>query len=290
MAITDGDLAAALVDALASSGHRLAVLHREADAAKGEVSSDIDLIADVPGPELMASCRPAIQALGLSLVSIWQYDYRSTTLVFATSTATEGVQIDVVCDASGRGKYGLRTNRLLDRVVSGQRWHTLGPADAARYLLVKGSVKRQDNRIRAAEAELKGIPATESFPGAFRELGPVHSLARWVMTLGRYTRRLTDPPGFWVHIEQEGLQDEVYRRFARFMPYAHKSNLTPATWARAHIARLRAGIYVTQGGRAHFADMVLKSGLTADEATRLIVSKMSQRYWRARRVAPWVKK
>lgn len=276
MGISDGALAARLIDELAGSGARIAVLHREAEAAQGKVTSDIDLIADARGIELVARSYASIRRLGLNLVSVWEYDWRSTTLVFATDTADAGVQVDVVCDPRGNGKYRLRTERLLDRSVLGVRWPTLHPEDAAEYLLIKGSVKGQASRVIAARARLHALGSVAG-SSQFTPDGLPWRLRRQALTLIRFLRRVFNQPGYWVRVEDEAVAADAAAVFARFMPHAVAGTISLKRLPRMLRLRWTSGVCFLHGRTIVPVDLSL-GRVDATDATNQAVSSMAARY------------
>src|SRR5438552_15767372 len=143
MATSSGRLAAAALDALAASAVRFAVLHKEDLVATEAIESDVDIVVAGDPMAVLGGALPALHGAGLHPVAFWPYDVaRTGTIFLATADATEGVQLDMLSDPKGEGKYGVRSAVLLARAVPGLRWPTISREHRLLYLLRKRSVKR----------------------------------------------------------------------------------------------------------------------------------------------------
>ncbi|MGH8950712.1 MAG: hypothetical protein ACRDX9_04745, partial [Acidimicrobiia bacterium] len=136
MATTSSDAAFEAVAALEEAEVRFAVLHGEGELARREVDSDIDIVSDRPVHELVRASARHWAAAGLYPMIVWPYDVGGTGSVFlATQDAQQGVQLDLLHDPSGRGRYGARSDRLLSVSRPGSRFTTVAPGEQMAYLL-----------------------------------------------------------------------------------------------------------------------------------------------------------
>jgi hypothetical protein len=93
---------------------------------------------------------------GLSLVMTWEYDLGALTSFWMSKDGSDGVQLDLLEDPHGRGRYGFRTERAF-RFADTTEWppRLSGPAMLV-YLLskriAKGDFDRADGIIRELNA------------------------------------------------------------------------------------------------------------------------------------------
>jgi hypothetical protein len=141
-------MVAALLDALENTLVPYAVLHREADAAAGVIESDIDVVLGRPACEVIPALVAALSGIDAGLAMIWPYDTNSLTTFWLSRDCRSGVQLDLVCDPNGRGRYGLRTERALHCTERGERWMRLKPEVEQTYLVAKRWAKSDAVRLR----------------------------------------------------------------------------------------------------------------------------------------------
>ena len=137
MGTTDPALATALLDGLHASGSPYAFLHHEREAAAGVITSDVDIVVGQPFHETLATLRKVAGESDAGLVLVWPYDANSLSTFWMTRDLRGGVQIDLLRDPAGKGKYGLRTDVALQHCQPGQRWMTLSPPVQRLYQLSK---------------------------------------------------------------------------------------------------------------------------------------------------------
>src|SRR5690349_7329309 len=101
---------AALCDATST-----AVLHREADVAAHAVVSDVDVAVAADPLDVVSTIAPRLEREGVLPILVFHYDRGSYSFFFSNRAATGGAQVDVLRDAKGVGRYGVRTPALLLR-------------------------------------------------------------------------------------------------------------------------------------------------------------------------------
>jgi hypothetical protein len=309
VATTDSRLAAAAIGALDRSGVGYAVLHGEERlvGAESAPAGDTDLVVDRPPHAALAAARTELAHVGLSPVLRWIYDIGGTVTVFlADALGTRAVQLDLLFDPAGVGRYRMSSTRLLGYRQLWRGTHVVAPEAQVVYLWRKRSAKQQVQWLAevgqqaetldrealrrcaldlvgtslAADEILAGRPARTSWP----------SPRRIVLHGHRVLTRLRQPAGFWLHLtdgsEQEALP--LHERFATIFP--HATVLAPRGGrrrsvryaARAAWARLRPGLVITFGplralpGVRPDAVMAV-AGRSLDETARLLVSAMAER-------------
>ncbi len=113
MATTDPRLALASLEGMRAAGVRFALLHGADRLSGGEVS-DVDLVVAEDPVSVVQRAAVSWQTRGLVPVVLWPYDIGGTATVFlATPDASEGVQLDLLHDPEGVGKYGVKSGALL---------------------------------------------------------------------------------------------------------------------------------------------------------------------------------
>jgi len=287
VAITRGNLACLLLDTLASTGVRYAVLHGEDRIADGRAESDVDVAVGAPPHQVVRSLAPLLAASGLSLGLVWPYDVCALTSIWLVPPAPDGVQLDLLCDPDGQGKYGVRTDVLLQRRIRGRCWWRLDGPTERLYLLSKRAEKRDrpgtlrlldlgpahrqalvalsgqvlaDWRQRRIVRLLDGGPDTAGAGPPLRvRLLRAHRLAdRARHGIGCWLTVAGDPSG-----ETAGA---LHRSFARVLPRARILDVpAPLVLLRAQVERRRAGLAISRpvpGGRPDLAVCAGEPGLT----------------------------
>jgi len=277
LATTNARLAAAVLDSLEGSGLEFAVLHGEEAIAAGDVTSDLDVVVAIHPIAAVAQAAAQLESAGLFPVIVWDYDVGGTaTVLLATRDASEGVQLDLMYDPSGRGKYGARTGPMLASRVSGVRWPTVGDEHRIAYLIRKRHVKGDEGRLNVLLSEARQIfqpqfmtLVRETFSrrvaDSIQDLVDGRGSARRVPYPGGYrfrnawrrAKRILHPTGFWVEIADESAAEavvEVAERFKRFLPAVAvgvrpSGLLARIGWILSIVApvRWRAGVYLSGG-------------------------------------------
>ncbi len=142
MGTTSADLAQRVLDELERVEPAFVVLHGEDDLSNGRVASDVDVaVVRDPRAVVAAVSRPLADD-GVAPIMLWPYDRNSLTIFWSDSDGDRGVQLDLVCDPLGQGRYGFRTGELIARAERGERWPRLDTEDELLYLIRKRQVKR----------------------------------------------------------------------------------------------------------------------------------------------------
>jgi len=295
MATTSPDAAFEAVVAIEEAEVRFAVLHGEGELAGRQVDSDIDLVADRPVHELVRASALHWANAGLYPVIVWPYDVGGTGSVFLTTEdARQGVQLDVLHDPPGRGRYGARSDRLLDAPIAGSRFATVAPGEQMAYLLTKrlGKGDTAGARTLVESATPTDIafdvlrPDIADLVRSFVENGT--SPRGWDRrpVPGHFIARLGRPAGGWVELRGEGSKDvatELISRFARFLPHTRCIGSPHiGTWATSVAPiRWRAGLVVSHGKRIGITprpDISIDDSASVSEAAAITVSSLAARY------------
>lgn len=154
MATTDTSLVASIMSALCDSTE-YAVLHNEDLIARGEPTSDIDVVVKNHPVEVVARLQDTLAAEGIYLVMLWNYDIGAWTSFWSRSPRLGGVQLDLWRDPEGRGRYGVRTDMLLLHRERGTRYDRLDRLGELAYLVRKRYVKGWWDQLRELVEEAR---------------------------------------------------------------------------------------------------------------------------------------
>jgi hypothetical protein len=116
------------------------------------VSSDVDVVAAGDPLDVVHRLRRDMTTSRAAPLVLWNYDANSWTSFWFTPDLRGGVQLDVLGDPRGHGKYGLRTDVALRRRERGERYFVLDEVSACVYQLSKRTRKRDGART-AREVE-----------------------------------------------------------------------------------------------------------------------------------------
>lgn len=311
MATTSSRLADAVLGALTEAGTGWAVLHGEEEVARGEVGSDVDLVTRMPmAVVLRGPFTDILRQGGIFPVIYWPYDVAGTaTVYFTNDDASEGVQIDTLHDPDAQGKFGVRTDALLDHAGPGESWPRVEPLFSLLYQMRKRHWKGQHDRIAGLREQLANHPpeeiedaAAEVFDSDTRDLVvqlvdgvdparfPRETPAYRARNLARKVRRLAAPVGAWVEFagpEAEVAAEQAARRFGSLLNVVRRadrpSGAGVALWWMRNVApvRWRPGLVVGvgEGGRP-MPDLVIRSD-HADTAVHTLVQELADRVVRA---------
>jgi len=296
---TDPRLARQVLDALAAAGIEFALLHGAKALQSGEAFSDLDTVVDRPPEQVISACLQGWEQMGLRPVILWAYDIGGTKTVFlTTSDASSGVQLDLLFDPTGRGKYGVRSSRLLGHVEHLDDGLPV-VSEPARliYLFQKRRRKAQSERVEGMLARARTLDrailaevsrdvtgSTDILDGLDGEIRPLPRRPA-IAHLGRAVQRIRRPVGFWAHVEEQGIAKEAARRFGAFLA-ASGAGLLPnriarCSWYLREVApvRLRAGVFVSWGSSQDGwpAPDVVVARTDAESSIGEIVSAMARR-------------
>lgn len=302
MATTSPQIAAACLDALEAADIGFAVLHGEDRVAGGLVESDLDLVVDAHPISVLRRASRQLAKVDLHPIVCWTYDIGGTsTLFLVTSQLTEGVQLDLLHDPAGRGRYGVKSDEALARAVAGVSWPSLDPIGGLVYQARKRQVKAQMDRFEVASERLRsaggGASVIDSLlsPSAARQLrralagkrvGKSHARLR---NLGRVWSRLRTPAGAWIECQgpaTTALSSDMSRKLGRVLPHVAlvsrpgKGAIGEVRWWLREIApvRWRAGIALS----THSGDSIGRCRpdvelLQAEGAYPLLVAQLEER-------------
>lgn len=287
-----------MLDCLDRCDIEYAILHGADRVDSQSVVSDIDVVVGVSPPEVIRRVSRCLESAGLVPVMEWPYDVAQTRTVFlATVDGGDAVQLDMLHDRWGLGKYAVKSDALLQRSARTNGRPVLAPVDELVYLIRKRTVKRDATALAALRARMSEVPArdlevsirsTLSSSGrrsvrAFvagveraRALRPLNGLSDLV----RRVRRLFRPTGFWVHCADEQTAEFLCTRFATYLPNVVRSgSVSRLTQVPILLwRRLKPGVVVTHGARHRlFSPDVVVEGLSPDEAIRTAVAEFRDR-------------
>jgi hypothetical protein len=210
------------LQAFGRAGVGYAFLHGETEVAVGTVRGDLDLVVSEPALQCLRRARHHLADEGLCILSAWANDVGGTGAVcIADRRGEAGVQLDLLYDPRGAGKFGIRTTRAMKRTVKGERWPTLPDIERLLYVARKGQLK--GDRMRTArtltalrEHDPAQVDQVLQWLFSFRprlELrrllagrGPLPGGRRLshLRSLWRYADRMRAPAGHWVEVYGDG--------------------------------------------------------------------------------------
>lgn len=136
MATTDPTLIPGILEALGDECS-FAVLHGEKVVADCATRSDVDVVVDRPPGPLLARLHRRLDQEGILQLTAWNYDVGAWTTIWTRDPFAGGMQLDLMYDPAGAGRYGVRTTELLRNSWVGERYRTLGDEGRIAYLLQK---------------------------------------------------------------------------------------------------------------------------------------------------------
>jgi hypothetical protein len=285
---------------LAESGVRFAVLHGYEHLETDSIS-DVDTVVDEDPRVILRKAEGHWRERGLFPIITWPYDIGATmTLFLATSDAAGGVQLDMLHDPKGVGKYGIQSAAMLRHVEQRPLAPTVDRAARLVYLWQKRVAKDQAERLDSLREEAIGVdPAT--LEATAREItgspepawgllgGRILSKPRpqpsGTASLSRLVGRLRHPIGVWVHVSHDYVGDELTRRLAGHLVVVRRGDLPSWMrqwwWYPVSVApvRYRAGVYISVGQAHGFAlapDVVI-DGSNVERSAEELVEAMSRR-------------
>jgi hypothetical protein len=228
--ISDHALGDELLRQLVNAGVSFAFLHGEDRYVARTLTSDIDLVVDRPGAAVAQMLYERV-CPQYCLVLAWEYDTGALTTFWMSSNGNGIVQLDLLFDPAGRGKYGLRTSYALGRVKRGVEWPVLDAVDTAVYLAVKRAVKHQSSEA-LHQSQSGHPPDSDMFRSlisrpasrkllqlyAGKRVGP--DLREWAQTFWRLAGRMVKPAGRVVTYlpSEEHFASALVEKWQGFMP------------------------------------------------------------------------
>ena len=309
MPTTDGDAAVSVLAALRSADVDFAVLHGSERLARPGSLSDVDTVVGSSPRSTIDRARGELARRGMFPVLVWPYDIGGSSTVFLTDDrATSGVQLDMLHDPEGLGRYRIRSEALLSGSHASDGTPTVADTDRLIYLWVKRRSKRQDVPLGEVEASLQALAPEAVSEAAHRIVtrtdwieeitGNVESsrtgrwsgAARRTMLQGRRVAwRLAAPIGFWAHLpgDEANTAARLAERFDRVLVRAKAvpapGGHMPWPWYAREVVpvRLRPGLVVSYGARPRWVpapDLVLDdTPVDLDEIAARLVAAMSAR-------------
>jgi hypothetical protein len=274
------------------------VLHAAQKLEEGGIS-DVDVAVETDPIEIIKTVRPAWARSGLTPILIWPYDIGGTLTVFlASADGSEGVQLDMLFDREGMGKYGVRSQGLVDSAIVGPIPVVNEPARLT-YLWRKRVVKGHDRVLDALRAEAATIPEedlvrasnqlTGSADTAHELLGRTEKRSRNgethpVTRLRRLTERILHPIGYWAHVNDQTIADELASRLSGYLVVVRTGPIPSfpgQIWwyfRRVLPTTLRPGVFLSHGSRPTWgpAPSVVLDPSTIDDAASLLISTMGE--------------
>jgi hypothetical protein len=301
MGTTDARLACASLEGMKEAGARFALLHGRERLLEGIVS-DIDMVVGEHPTAVVQRSAAVWGSRGLMPVMVWPYDVGGTATVFlATPDATEGVQLDLLYDLNGIGRYGVKSPPLLSTADSSEAIPSVSDAASLIYQWQKRTVKRDEARLAALTELANGMDrralllASEAITGSrdpacrMLEGRPVFLRPRFNRHLGRrgirLVRRVARPVGFWAHASESAIGAGLTSLFSRFLVRARTQPTPsvlrqPAWWLTSiQPIRLRPALIVSTGKLARWGtpDVVLGAPSTVG-AARQLTAAMAARF------------
>jgi hypothetical protein len=307
---TDGAAALAVLAALREAGVDHAILHGAERLGQPGGLSDVDIVVARPPGSVIAAAQPALRRKGLFPVVVWPYDIGGSSTVFLVDeSAMTGVQLDMLHDPRGLGRYRIRSGAFVSELVPGEASPSLVELDRLVYLWVKRRSKAQDGRLEevvdalgtfepaaVGEAARRLITRDEWIEEMTGDRVPLGG-GRWrgasqraLLRGRRLAGRLTAPVGFWAHLSGDAAEvaAAAAARFARTLVAAEAmpapaGRVAPIWYCRRVVPiRLRPGLVVSYGRRpwAVDPDIELGSGMTVDVVVARLVGAMHRRLTR----------
>lgn len=289
------------------SGIGFAVVHGFDAIESGTHMGDIDVVVDREPSQVIDVCRARWRDSGFFTILLWAYDIGGSTTAFvASSDLSQGVQLDMLFDPRGRGKYGIKSELLLADSEYKGRFSVVRSDKSTVYQIRKRHWKGQWGRVKSLAESLddserrhlvalaRDIGSKVAADEVARILNGVRkpaaaSLGWRLATMTRLMRRIFDPIGWWIHVDsgdREGAEATarlLADRMSGYIPHV-AAGATPegavefARWYLKSVAsmRWRAGVFISWGeaGRAR-PDLRTP---TADEGVSNLAHEMNLRF------------
>lgn len=144
-------LARRLLEEIEALGVAFSVLHNAEVIEQLGSISDVDILVNADPSEIIEKLTMTIDADELALVLRWRYDTGALTTFWMTPGLEDGVQLDLMHDPRGKGRYGVRTSTLHERHHQEDAWPPrLSERGSALYVFSKRLVKGDHSRWQQA--------------------------------------------------------------------------------------------------------------------------------------------
>jgi hypothetical protein len=299
MATNDAEFALTALRGLKLAGVEFGVLHGATDLQESDQRGDVDLVVKSHSSHVLRTVNRTWRERGIYPVAMWNYDVPGSAGLFLMDRrATRGVQLDLLYDPNGDGRYGLRTNSI--RIQPGEL-PSVDSLDELVYLFAKRSIKGPTGALADISKVIdrnrpefeKAVRRIVVHPVLRKRLGmplpPItqarRTVRRIVLQLQRVLNRATSPVGYWSHVADRKVAESLANRFQEILGH---SLVTPSPsgplrtlrWIITEVApvRFRPGVVVSYGVKSRFAepDLLVMSD-DPNNAAAEIVEAMSNR-------------
>lgn len=301
MGTTNANVAREALYALREAGVQFAFLHGKENLEHGQLS-DLDLTVEKKPITVIRLAKPSWMARGLRPILVWQYDIGDTRTVFlATPDARAGVQLDLLHDVRGIGKYGINSEAILTTADLSKELPAVSESARLIYEWRKRSLKRDQRSLQMLYERAKTLEPSTLQSSSLSLTGstetsrcivagvPVATRRRWLHSplesLSRVAGRLLKPIGFWLHVQDRSIAEELILRFSRILASAEIGEPPPVgfsvlSWwvTRVFPTVIRPAVFVSHGNVPRFPspDLVIEAR-DADGAARQAVAAMADR-------------
>ena len=258
-----------------------AILHGADRVLTQSVISDLDVVVGLEPDDVIRRISQCLGDSGLWPIMEWPYDVGHTLTVFlATDDGREAMQLDMLNDRRGVGKYAVKSDVLLKRSVRRDGLPVVRPADETVYLVRKRIVKGDRAALVALSDQISGFARSEVAESMSSTLSVVGRRSvdsflrgrpgvlgirpiRSALNVLRQARRLFRPTGYWLHCASPEMAEAVVERFGAYLPHAVVlgSPDSPGAIVRLLMRRLRPGVVVTCEG----APILIRPDVTVDD-------------------------
>lgn len=298
MPTTSPEVAMLALKGLTDMDVGFAVLHAANRLEDGDIS-DVDVAVASDPADVIAEVRETWGKAGLSPVVVWPYDIGGTLTVFlANSDGTEGVQLDMLFDPAGIGKYGVTSEGLM---ASARKSPIPVVSESARlvYLWRKRTVKGHHPVLETLRSEASVVPADHLIEASMQLTGSAttaHCLLgvadespspgkHPIAQLERLTRRVLAPIGYWAHVSHRDVAEELARRLSGYLVVSKASPVPPRPgqpwWhlSRVWPTTLRPGIFISHGKEPEWcpSPRIVLRDMNLDEVAPQLIVAMSSR-------------
>lgn len=270
IATNNQQIVARVVGALTDSKRRFAVLHGAERISTGQVVSDLDLVVDHHPVDVIRTVSREIADDGLRPVMEWSYDVAETMTVFiANRDGTAAMQLDMLHDHRGLGRYSVLSDALVARNTTRHGLPVLDPIDELVYLIRKRSEKKDAHALgllveQAGNASWSELEASmeailtragqESVRRVLRGDSPRRPdrMLRAAASAGRAVQRLTRPTGFVVQIPESAPElPTLIERIRGWLPVveSHEGVLSASERLRVVYSMMRPSVVFVEDDR-----------------------------------------
>jgi hypothetical protein len=192
------------------------LLHPDYDHSILDSTSDIDIVTRQNPLQLVRGILEK-ESRRYSLVMLNPYDLNSLATFWIDIDNNSWVQIDMLCDPDGRGRYGLRTTELIDESIQGRFFRMLNEDHFILYRNIKDYIKLSKDIPNNFGSILESNKHLVSFrilkklsPRSLSNLNLLEQLNQFIKHGLRLYSKLDCPPGFSLQtLEPEKLKEKI---------------------------------------------------------------------------------